>query len=67
MTRSLSRNVLLLFDKIPTEAQRVLLRLADCDELQGHLFAMPAPAAEIDRAWARPGRPVKLPAVASAR
>jgi EAL domain-containing protein (putative c-di-GMP-specific phosphodiesterase class I) len=45
----------------------VLLRLAGCDELQGHLFAMPAPAAEIDRAWARPGRPVKLPAVASAR
>ena len=41
-----------LGEGVETDEQRVLLRLAGCDELQGHLFAMPAPAAEIDRAWA---------------
>ena len=56
-----------LGEGVETDEQRVLLRLAGCDELQGHLFAMPAPAAEIDRAWARLARPAKLPAVASAR
>ena len=56
-----------LGEGVETDEQRVLLRLAGCDELQGHLFAMPAPAAEIDQAWARPARPAKLPAVASAR
>jgi EAL domain-containing protein (putative c-di-GMP-specific phosphodiesterase class I) len=56
-----------LGEGVETDEQRVLLRLAGCDELQGHLFAMPAPAAEIDRAWAGLARPAKLPAVASAR
>jgi diguanylate cyclase (GGDEF)-like protein len=60
-----------LGEGVETDEQRVLLRLAGCDELQGHLFAMPAPAAEIDQAWARalrPAlRPAKLRAVASAR
>ena len=56
-----------LGEGVETDEQRVLLRLAGCDELQGHLFAMPAPAAEIDQAWARPARPAKRPAVASAR
>ena len=34
---------------IETEEQRVLLRLAGCDEMQGFLFARPAPATAIDR------------------
>ena len=54
-----------LGEGVETDEQRVLLRLAGCDELQGHLFARPAPAAEIDRAWIRPG-PAR-PAVASVR
>jgi EAL domain-containing protein (putative c-di-GMP-specific phosphodiesterase class I) len=47
---------------IETEQQRVLLRLAGCDEMQGFLFARPAPAKAIDRllaqnkAQAKPGR-----------
>jgi diguanylate cyclase (GGDEF)-like protein len=53
-----------LGEGVETDEQRVLLRLAGCDELQGHLFAMPVPAAEIDRVWVQPARPAKLPAVA---
>jgi diguanylate cyclase (GGDEF)-like protein len=34
---------------VETEQQRVLLRLAGCDEMQGYLFARPAPAKTIDR------------------
>lgn len=34
---------------VETEQQRVLLRLAGCDEMQGYLFAKPAPAAVIDK------------------
>ncbi len=34
---------------VETEKQRVLLRLAGCDEMQGYLFARPAPAKTIDR------------------
>jgi EAL domain-containing protein (putative c-di-GMP-specific phosphodiesterase class I) len=34
---------------VETEEQRVLLRLAGCNEMQGYLFAKPAPKAEIDR------------------
>jgi diguanylate cyclase (GGDEF)-like protein len=34
---------------VETEQQRVLLRLAGCDEMQGYLFAKPAPAQSIDR------------------
>jgi diguanylate cyclase (GGDEF)-like protein len=43
---------------VETEQQRVLLRLAGCDEMQGYLFARPAPAKVIDRllAQAKPGR-----------
>jgi diguanylate cyclase (GGDEF)-like protein len=43
---------------VETEQQRVLLRLAGCDEMQGFLFARPAPAKAIDRllAQAKPGR-----------
>ena len=56
-----------LGEGVETDEQRVLLLLAGCDGLQGHLFAVPAPAAEIDRARARLARPAKRPAVASAR
>ncbi len=34
---------------VETEQQRVLLRLAGCDEMQGYLFAKPAPANAIDK------------------
>jgi EAL domain-containing protein (putative c-di-GMP-specific phosphodiesterase class I) len=56
-----------LGEGVETDEQRVLLRLAGCDELQGHLFARPAPAADIEQAWIRPAGPAPLPAVASAR
>jgi EAL domain-containing protein (putative c-di-GMP-specific phosphodiesterase class I) len=34
---------------VETEEQRVLLRLAGCNEMQGFLFARPAPREEISR------------------
>jgi diguanylate cyclase (GGDEF)-like protein len=37
-----------LVEGVETEHQRVLLRLAGCDEMQGFLFAKPAPASAID-------------------
>ena len=42
-----------LVEGVETEQQRVLLRLAGCDEMQGFLFAKPAPAATIDRLLAQ--------------
>jgi diguanylate cyclase (GGDEF)-like protein len=43
---------------VETEQQRVLLRLAGCDEMQGYLFAKPVAAKAIDRllAQAKQGR-----------
>jgi diguanylate cyclase (GGDEF)-like protein len=38
-----------LCEGIETEEQRILLRLAGCDEMQGFLFARPGPARVIDR------------------
>ena len=38
---------------VETEQQRVLLRLAGCDEMQGYLFARPAPAKAIDKLLAQ--------------
>jgi diguanylate cyclase (GGDEF)-like protein len=37
-----------LVEGVETEHQRVLLRLAGCDEMQGFLFAKPGPASAID-------------------
>jgi diguanylate cyclase (GGDEF)-like protein len=41
--------VSVLVEGVETEEQRVLLRLAGCDEMQGFLFAKPASARTIDR------------------
>jgi EAL domain-containing protein (putative c-di-GMP-specific phosphodiesterase class I) len=38
-----------LCEGVETEEQRILLRLAGCDEMQGFLFAKPAPRIAIDR------------------
>ncbi len=38
-----------LVEGVETEEQRVLLRLAGCDEMQGFLFAKPAPRETIDQ------------------
>jgi diguanylate cyclase (GGDEF)-like protein len=45
--RALGMSVLI--EGVETEEQRVLSRLAGCNEMQGYLFARPAPREEIDR------------------
>jgi diguanylate cyclase (GGDEF)-like protein len=45
--RALGMSVLI--EGVETEEQRVLLRLAGCNEMQGFLFAKPGTAVEIDR------------------
>ncbi len=50
-----------LVEGVETEQQRVLLRLAGCDEMQGFLFAKPAPAKTIDRLLAQAKRGRKRP------
>jgi EAL domain-containing protein (putative c-di-GMP-specific phosphodiesterase class I) len=42
-----------LAEGVETDEQRVLLRLAGCDEMQGFLFAKPRPADAIDKVLAR--------------
>ncbi len=56
-----------LAEGIETDEQRVLLRLAGCDEMQGFLFARPAPAAEIDKVLAQQPAPAMGQAGGSAR
>jgi EAL domain-containing protein (putative c-di-GMP-specific phosphodiesterase class I) len=41
--------MVVLIEGVETEEQRVLMRLACCNEMQGYLFAKPAPREEIDR------------------
>ena len=43
-----------LAEGVETNEQRVLLRLAGCDEMQGFLFAKAVPAGAIDKILARP-------------
>lgn len=42
-------NISVLVEGVETEEQRVLLRLAGCDEMQGYLFGKPAPSASVDQ------------------
>ena len=62
--------LLLLAEGVETEEQRVLLRLAGCEEMQGYLFARPAPRETLDRvledarAAANAARPMVRAAIA---
>jgi len=53
--RALGMSVLI--EGVETEGQRVLLRLAGCSEMQGFLFAKPAPREEIDKLIAADAAP----------
>jgi predicted signal transduction protein with EAL and GGDEF domain len=48
-------NLTLLAEGVETEEQRVLLRLAGCEEMQGYLFAKPGPRESLDRRLAEIG------------
>jgi EAL domain-containing protein (putative c-di-GMP-specific phosphodiesterase class I) len=62
LARALGMGVVI--EGVETEEQRVLLRLAGCNEMQGHLFAKPMPGEEIDHLLAgvspRPEEPRML-------
>jgi EAL domain-containing protein (putative c-di-GMP-specific phosphodiesterase class I) len=47
LARALEMSVLI--EGVETEDQRILLRLAGCNEMQGYLFAKPSARDEIDR------------------
>lgn len=55
LARALGMGVVI--EGVETEEQRVLLRLAGCNEMQGYLFAKPAPTDEIDRLLAQAKSP----------
>jgi predicted signal transduction protein with EAL and GGDEF domain len=48
-------NMTLLAEGVETEEQRVLLRLAGCNEMQGYLFAKPTPREALDKLVAETG------------
>jgi predicted signal transduction protein with EAL and GGDEF domain len=53
---------------VETEQQRVLLRLAGCDEMQGYIFSKPVPREEIDRLLAeKPAETARVTARVAAR
>jgi diguanylate cyclase (GGDEF)-like protein len=52
---------------VETDEQRVLLRLAGCDQMQGFLFAKPRPAAAIDKLVARSSAAASATKPAAAR
>jgi diguanylate cyclase (GGDEF)-like protein len=49
-----------LIEGVETDEQRVLLRLAGCNEMQGFLFARPSPREEIDRLFGLETAPAGL-------
>jgi EAL domain-containing protein (putative c-di-GMP-specific phosphodiesterase class I) len=50
-------NLKIQAEGVETEEQRVLLRLAGCEDMQGFLFAKPGPRETIDRLLAQAGAP----------
>ncbi|MGH6769174.1 MAG: putative bifunctional diguanylate cyclase/phosphodiesterase [Xanthobacteraceae bacterium] len=62
--RALGMSVLI--EGVETEEQRVLLRLAGCNEMQGYLFARPAPLEEVDRLLGQQAAAPQLPVERSA-